>query len=154
MKVAGYIGLAVAAALVITGLLLFRTGALSSSPAINPDDPSQVAMGREIYAAHCAMCHGVNLEGQPDWMTRKPNGRLPAPPHDASGHTWHHPNRQLMLITKKGLSAVVPGYQSDMPAFEGILTDEQIAAVLSFIQTSWPQDIRERQRAMTRQAGS
>jgi mono/diheme cytochrome c family protein len=154
MKLAGYIGLAVAVALMATGFVLFRAGLLSSSPAINPDDPAQVAIGREIYAARCAMCHGARLEGQPDWMTRKPDGRLPAPPHDASGHTWHHPDQQLMLITKKGLSAVVPGYQSDMPAFESVLTDEQIAAALSFIQNSWPPDIRERQRALTRQAGS
>ena len=55
-----------------------------------------------------------------------------------------------MTITKKGLSGVVPGYESDMPAFEGVLTDEQIAAVLAFIQSRWPSDIRSRQRAMTR----
>ena len=62
------------------------------------------------------MCHGANLEGQPDRMERNRMGRLPAPPHDVTEHTWHHPDRQLILITKKGLSAVVPGYQSDMPA--------------------------------------
>ena len=83
-------------------------------------------------------------------MDRKPNGRLPAPPHDVSGHTWHHPNQQLMLITKKGLSAVVPGYQSDMPAFESVLSDAEIAAVLAFIQSRWPPDTRERQKALTR----
>lgn len=100
------------------------------------------------------MCHGANLEGQPDWMERKPNGRLPAPPHDVTGHTWHHPDQQLTLITKKGLSAVVPGYESDMPAFERVLTDEQIAAVLSFIQSTWPPDIRERQRSLTERTAS
>jgi mono/diheme cytochrome c family protein len=130
---------------------LFRF-ALPAGPQIDPDDATQVALGREVYAEHCSMCHGANLEGQPNWMDRKPNGRLPAPPHDVSGHTWHHPDQQLILITKKGLSAVVPGYQSDMPAFEGVLTDEQIAAILSFIESSWPPDIRERQRALTKQA--
>ena len=150
MKAAGAIGLAIAVALLAFGAVLFRTQLFSSLPDIDPDDPAQVALGHGIYAERCATCHGANLEGEPDWMTRKPDGRLPAPPHDASGHTWHHPDQQLMLITKKGLSAVVPGYQSDMPAFEGALTDEQIAAVLSFIQNSWPPDIRERQRAMTK----
>jgi len=140
--------LAVGVALLVTSIALFRF--LSQPPTIDPDDPAQVALGRGIYAEHCAMCHGANLEGQPDWMSRKPNGRLPAPPHDASGHTWHHPDQQLMTITKKGLSGVVPGYESDMPAFEGVLTDEQIAAVLAFIQSRWPSDIRSRQRAMTR----
>ena len=146
-----YAWLAASAALLGTGFVLFWF-AFPSQPGIDPDDAAQVALGRGIYAEHCAMCHGASLEGQPNWMERKPDGRLPAPPHDVTGHTWHHPDQQLMLITKKGLSAVVPGYQSDMPAFENVLTDEEIAAVLAFIESRWPSDIRERQRAMTRAA--
>lgn len=153
MKPRAYAWLAGGVALLATGIVAFSFGLSSQAPKIDPDDPAQVASGSGIYAERCALCHGANLEGQPDWMSRKPNGRLPAPPHDASGHTWHHPNQQLMLITKKGLSGVVPGYQSDMPAFETVLTEEQIAAVLAFIQSRWPPDIRERQAALTR-AGS
>jgi len=119
---------------------------------IDPDDPVQVALGGQIYAERCARCHGANLEGQPNWMARKPDGRLPAPPHDASGHTWHHPDQQLITMTKKGLSGILPNYESDMPAFEGVLTDEQIVAVLAFIESSWPEEIRSRQRALTRAA--
>ena len=150
MKTRAYVWLAACVAVLAIGGLLFSFGFFSRQPRIDPDDPAQVALGRQVYAERCAMCHGANLEGQPNWMERKPNGRLPAPPHDVSGNTWHHPDQQLMLITKKGLSAVVPGYQSDMPAFETVLADEQIAAVLAFIQSSWPSDIRERQRALTR----
>lgn len=146
----GWIAAATVTVLVVAFVLFMF--AFPSGPEIDPDDATQVALGRGIYAQRCAMCHGANLEGQPDWMSRKPNGRLPAPPHDASGHTWHHPDQQLLTITKKGLSGVVPGYESDMPAFENVLTDEQIAAVLSFIESNWPPDIRERQRALTRQA--
>jgi len=114
-----------------------------------PPDPAPVslAQGRELYAQHCASCHGANLEGQPGWRQRRPDGRLPAPPHDASGHTWHHPDAQLFLLTKRGPAALVPGYQSDMPAFEGILDDAQIGAVLAFIKSTWPSDIRARQEA-------
>jgi mono/diheme cytochrome c family protein len=151
IKMRVYAWLAASAALLAIGVVLFRF-AFTSQPGIDPDDAAQVALGRRIYAEHCAMCHGVNLEGQPNWMDRKPNGRLPAPPHDVTGHTWHHPDQQLMLITKKGLSAIVPGYESDMPAFGMVLSDEQIAAVLAFIESHWPPDIRERQRAMTRAA--
>jgi len=145
-----YASLAAAMALLAAGAALLWFGLYPQAPAIDPDDPSQVALGERIYAAHCAMCHGANLEGQPNWMDHKPNGRLPAPPHDVSGHTWHHPDQQLMLITKKGLSAVVPGYQSDMPAFESVLSDAEIAAVLAFIESRWPSDTRERQKALTR----
>jgi mono/diheme cytochrome c family protein len=152
MKTHAYFWLTACAALLAMGGLLFGSGLFSRQPGIDPADPEQVALGRQIYAEHCAMCHGVNLEGQANWMQRKSNGRLPAPPHDVSGHTWHHPDRQLMLITKKGLSAVVPGYESDMPAFEKVLTDEQIAAVIAFIESNWPPEIRERQQVLTRAA--
>jgi mono/diheme cytochrome c family protein len=104
---------------------------------------SVLAEGMAIYGQHCARCHGANLEGQPDWKRRLPSGRLPAPPHDASGHTWHHSDRALLQITKKGTAAVVGGgYESDMPGFEDVLTDEQIRAVLAFIRSTWPE--RER----------
>src|SRR5882724_7804177 len=95
------------------------------------DNPRLVAEGRAVYAGHCASCHGKDLEGQPSWQDRLPNGRLPAPPHDSSGHTWHHPDRQLFEITKNGVTGLVPFYQSDMPSFASSLSDEQIWAVLA-----------------------
>lgn len=106
--------------------------------------------GQEIYAETCATCHGANLEGQPDWKRRLENGRMPAPPHDASGHTWHHADQDLLLITREGLGAVVPGYESDMPAFGESLADEEIGAVLSYIKSTWPEREREFQAEVTR----
>jgi len=105
---------------------------------------AQVAQGRALYADYCASCHGVDLEGQPDWRARLPSGRLPAPPHDETGHTWHHSDRQLIAITKHGPGALVPGYDSDMPGFAGILSDAEIEAVLAYIKSTWP----ERERAV------
>lgn len=103
--------------------------------------------GRVLYLANCAGCHGANLEGQPDWMKRLPNGRLPAPPHDESGHTWHHSDEQLFTIVKGGLGAISPGYESDMPAFEAVLTDAEIRAVLDYIKSTWPERARKYQEA-------
>jgi mono/diheme cytochrome c family protein len=107
--------------------------------------PADLALGRRVYEQHCAACHGAKLEGQPDWRTRLPNGRMPAPPHDDSGHTWHHPDHVLFGITKHGL--VPPyapaGYASDMPAFAGKLSDEEIRAVLAYIASSWSGEIRK-----------
>jgi mono/diheme cytochrome c family protein len=106
--------------------------------------------GENIYKAECASCHGAKREGQPDWRTRKPDGKLPAPPHDASGHTWHHPMEQLVAITKYGM--VPPnapeGYVSDMPAFAGKLSDRQIANVLAWIESQWPAEVRARRSEM------
>lgn len=114
-----------------------------------PVTADQIALGQDLYAANCASCHGANLEGQPDWRRRNEDGRMPAPPHDASGHTWHHADRQLFTITRLGVGAVVPGYESDMPAYEGILSDDEIAAVLAFIKSTWPEREREFQAEVT-----
>lgn len=101
--------------------------------------PAQIALGQKIYVQHCAACHGMKLEGQPNWQQRLPNGRMPAPPHDESGHTWHHTDDVLFGITKHGL--VPPyaprGYESDMPAFAGTLSDDEIRAVLAYIESHW-----------------
>ncbi|WP_424138268.1 c-type cytochrome [Roseomonas chloroacetimidivorans] len=128
------------------------------SNAINSSDPAQVALGRRIYAEQCAQCHGANLEGQPNWRSRRPDGRLPAPPHDALGHTWHHADETLFRIVREGTPAVVVGgYESDMPGFGNLLSDAEIRAVLSFIKSTWPdreRSLQERQSRIQRDAGN
>jgi mono/diheme cytochrome c family protein len=108
-------------------------------PRADSGDAARVALGERVYTQHCASCHGAKLEGLPRWRSRLPNGRLPAPPHDETGHTWHHPDRMLFAITKNGL--VPPnapaGYESDMPALAGKLSDNEIWAVLAFIKSRW-----------------
>ncbi len=124
-----------------------------SSTLADPDDAKQVARGQTSYAQHCAACHGSRLEGQPEWRTRLPTGRLPAPPHDASGHTWHHPDSIIFGITKHGLAPgryAPPGYQSDMPAFGNTLSDEDIWAVIAYIKSSWPREIIKGQRELSK----
>ena len=111
-----------------------------------------LAQGEKLYAQHCAACHGARLEGQPRWQKKLPNGRLPAPPHDDSGHTWHHPDEALFAMTKHGL--VPPfapaGYESDMPAFAGILSDAEIRAVLAYIGSHWSSEVRRLRAEMLR----
>ncbi len=121
-------------------------------PPIDPGDPAQVARGAELYAAQCASCHGAQLEGQPDWRTPLPNGRLPAPPHDKSGHTWHHPDAVLFELTKHGMKPphAPEGYESDMPGFAKTMSDEEIAATLAYIKSRWPDDIRARQSGLAK----
>lgn len=105
-----------------------------------------IAAGRGLYAEHCASCHGVDLEGQPNWRQRLANGRLPAPPHDETGHTWHHPDSVLFDITKHGSAALVGGsYESDMAGFGDSLSDEQIIAILDYIKSTWPESVYTRQ---------
>lgn len=106
-----------------------------------------LATGKAVYAKHCASCHGAQLQGQPNWRERDASGRLPAPPHDASGHTWHHPDLVLFNITKYGVAraANLKDYQSAMPTYEGVLSDAEIVAVLSWIKSRWPAGVRDKQ---------
>ena len=143
-------GAIAAVSLFVNGLL---SGLTASDEPMKPDpnDRSLVARGKVVYAEQCASCHGANLEGQPNWRERLPNGRLPAPPHDRTGHTWHHSDRQLFEMTKNGTAKLMPGYETDMPAYKDVLSDADIWAVLSFIESTWPADIRERQQRINRQ---
>jgi len=130
--------------------LLFLTGCGEA-----PAPPGDLALGAKVYALHCGACHGMKLEGQPNWQQRLPNGRMPAPPHDERGHTWHHPDDVLFGITKHGL--VPPyapaGYPSDMPAFAGTLSDHEIRSVLAWISASWQsRDVLEARAEMLRNA--
>ena len=105
-----------------------------------------VALGAVLYQQYCASCHGAELEGQPKWKLRDENGFLPAPPHDETGHTWHHPDKQLFEITKIGTEAFVGmGYKSNMIGFEDQLDDFEIWAILSFIKSQWSPRIQKAQ---------
>ena len=148
------VGLLSAAFAFLVGAILVALLQAGKTPA-DPANARQVARGQTIYARYCAACHGANLEGQPNWKKRLPNGRMPAPPHDASGHTWHHPDSILFGITKHGLvpgKFAPPKYESDMPSFGEQLSDEEIWAVLAYIKSNWPGKILAWQVEVTRNA--
>ncbi len=145
-KAALYGGIAAAALLGIGAFWLLAPERAPTGPLaveLRPGDAPFVAQGQELYEQYCASCHGANLEGEANWRRRNAQGRLPAPPHDETGHTWHHPDGVLFQLTKFGPAALVgEGYESDMPGYEGTLTDEEILAILSFIKSQWPEEIQ------------
>ena len=111
--------------------------------------------GSNNYQEYCANCHGVKLEGQPNWREYKVDGSLPAPPHDETGHTWHHSDSYLFNMTKYGIEKIIgKKYQNNMPAYDGILSDDEIIAVLSYIKSMWPKSIREKHDQINARASS
>jgi|TARA_R110002020_G_scaffold27552_1_gene88788 mono/diheme cytochrome c family protein len=147
------IGLLVAAA-AIAAVAFSPRSQTAPAVALAPGDPAVVAQGATIYEAQCASCHGANLEGQPNWRERGADGRLPAPPHNETGHTWHHPDVLLFKLTKEGPPKEIGNgepYYSNMPAFGGVLRDDEILAVLSYIKSRWPEDVRRRHAELNRQ---
>ncbi len=115
--------------------------------------------GRAIYAAKCASCHGANLEGQPDWQSAREDGTYPAPPHDETGHTWHHGDAMLRDYIRRGGQPVLDDmgvdFTSGMPGFGEELTEDDIEAVLAYIRSTWPDRIRAAQAERSQlEAGS
>ena len=105
-------------------------------------DHRDIDAGQSLYADNCASCHGTNLEGQPNWQTPNADGVLPAPPHDGTGHTWHHDDALLFAYTKFGGRAAlelrgISGFDSGMPAFDETLTDDKIWDILAYIRSTW-----------------
>lgn len=140
------IGLAsVGILLIVTAVLLLHdeasvpdTGGLSNQ--------QLVAMGETVYGTYCAACHGFDLEGQPEWKQPFPDGSFKAPPHDETGHTWHHDDAYLIESIRLGGARLAPTIGvSAMPAYDGVLTDQQIVAVLAYIKSTWSTDILEAQ---------
>ncbi|MEO8245381.1 MAG: cytochrome c [bacterium] len=130
---------------------LITIAVIAAAPAFAEDvTPATIQLGQQLYATNCAACHGANLQGQPDWKHRLASGRMPAPPHDVTGHTWHHSDRDLFKLTRLGVAAVMgDGYESDMPAFGGKLSDDDIKAVLDYIKSTWPKRAQASQAAIT-----
>jgi mono/diheme cytochrome c family protein len=95
--------------------------------------PEQVAIGKPLYLAHCAECHGENGEGAPNWESPLANGSYPPQPLNGSAHSWHHPLSNLEETIEKG--GRHPG--ATMPGFAGVLNREQRKAVIAAFQNFW-----------------
>lgn len=102
-----------------------------------------------LYVEHCASCHGADLQGQPEWRSPDVNGLYPAPPHDETGHTWHHDDAMLTDYINRGGQTVLDdmnvAFTSGMPGFGSVLDASEIEAILDYIKSTWPERIRETQ---------
>jgi mono/diheme cytochrome c family protein len=151
-------GIALGAALVWA--VLFAPESETPVPEATPanqniSESASATSGQQIYDQNCGSCHGADLEGEPgfDWRNRKSDGSLPAPPHDQTGHTWHHPDPALILIIQNGGLSLGTGIgKSTMPAFGEVLSETEIEAVLTFIKSRWPDKIRAQQEKITANA--
>lgn len=141
-------GIAVVGLAGFGGWKAFYDGAGAPAPSAET-----IALGESVYRDNCASCHGAERQGDPNWRARKPDGKLPAPPLDGSGHTWHHPDAQLTAVIAHGVEAMASAdYKSDMKGFADRLSDTEIAAVLAYLKSKWPAEYRTRQQEITAQA--
>jgi mono/diheme cytochrome c family protein len=114
-------------------------------------ESSTLSIGETVYVEQCAACHGVNLEGQFNWKERNADGTFRAPPHDETGHTWHHGDGYLLERIRTGTATMSPDMQaaSNMPAYQEILSEAEMQAVLAYIRNEWPTDTQRSQARAT-----
>jgi mono/diheme cytochrome c family protein len=118
------------------------------TPAPSPTPDPEIVLGRTVYDANCATCHGLAGEGETDWQTRRPDATAGAPPHDSTGHTWHHADGQLFeIVSRGGKLYETPTFKSRMEPFNETLSPAEIRAVLEYIKTFWgPRELASQTR--------
>jgi mono/diheme cytochrome c family protein len=103
-----------------------------------PHNPARAAAGRAIYQQHCASCHGLEGEGAADWQEPNEQGELPPPPHGPEGHTWRHADAVLYRMVSQGWrDPFNKTKRLTMPGFEGVLSPDEIRAVITYLKTLW-----------------
>ena len=109
-----------------------------TAPPVPPLDASAIQRGEILYQQHCASCHGAELQGVPDWKTPNADGTWKPPPHDSTGHTWHHSDQLLTDIIRNG-----GGFpETKMPAFASVLSEGEIADILEYLKANWGEQER------------
>ncbi len=89
--------------------------------------------GKTLYAQYCVACHGSAGQGEFQWQYRARG----APALDSSGHAWHHEDTQLL-----GMILDKPLPDSLMPAWRGVLSQDDAIDLIAFIKTLWTPYIR------------
>ena len=67
------------------------------------------------------------------------------PPLDSSAHAFIHSDAGIRKIILEGRNA---GKISAMPAFNGAVSDQQIASLMEFIKSTWPEGARTHQHSL------
>lgn len=93
-------------------------------------NPEVMEVGRKVYVAQCAMCHGAEGKGQPPSFPLLAGNR---------SITMATPVNPIRMVLNGGYP---PGTRKNprphgMPPFSHVLDDEQVAAVVTYIRVAW-----------------
>jgi mono/diheme cytochrome c family protein len=96
-------------------------------------NPEVMETGRKVYAAQCAVCHGVEGRGQtPSYPPLAGNRSI----------TMASPVNSIRMVLNGGYP---PGTRKNprphgMPPFSHMLSDDEVAAVVTYIRVAWGND--------------
>lgn len=101
---------------------------------------AQKERGLQVFANNCAGCHGAQAQETLDWKTPTASGHYPPPPLNGTAHAWHHPLSVLKTVIRKGGQPM----GGVMPAWESVLSEQDITAVIAAFQSYWPDEVYQR----------
>jgi mono/diheme cytochrome c family protein len=138
----------VTAGVIVAALLVSACGKEESKTpsrktAVGPDRPvstENLFRGVRLFHEHCALCHGPEAQGHPDWRNPKV---VAAPPLNGTGNDWKRRKQDMIAIIKNG--ATREG-EPVMPAWKGRMTDQEIEDIITWYQALWPPEVYERWR--------
>jgi len=137
--------------MVIFGTVLFCTfylglyiGDFSPDPWLQSSKPvaqatqapvEETVSGSSIYSSRCSTCHQANGEGVPNAFPT------------LVGTRWVEDEGQIIRILLHGMQGEVDvrgsTYNGNMPAWGNVLSDKEIAAVITHVRQSWDNDFSE-----------
>jgi mono/diheme cytochrome c family protein len=121
---------ALAAVLLMVGCTGSRGSTAASASAAAARNPASASDGGAVYLANCSSCHQTDGRGVPG-----------AFPPLAGNPTVTGNAAAVITVVKNGLEGrlTVSGraYSGIMPRWKGLLSDEQIADVVTYIRSSW-----------------
>ena len=102
---------------------------VQAAAAAGPPDPK--VLGKKLFSANCVTCHQANGQGQPGQF----------PPLVGSEFVLGDASNRLIAIVLKGLQGPVQvkgqAFNNAMQPWEGQYTDQQLAAILSYVRSDW-----------------
>ena len=105
-------------------------------------DPALLARGAQLFGEHCALCHGPRGQGHPDWQTPGDGSFAAAPPLDGTGNDWKRSRAQLVHTIMQGAQG--KDGAEIMPAWKGRLSERDVDALVTWLQSLWVPDVYDR----------
>jgi len=115
-------------------------GSSTATTPLRQFEPASVARGAQLFGERCALCHGPEGQGHPDWQRPSDGAFAAAPPLNGTGNDWKKSRQELAQVIKQGVrrkadKAVI------MPSMQGKLSERDVEDILNWVQSLWPADV-------------
>lgn len=114
--------------------------AVAPLPALRHFEPASLTRGASLFEKNCALCHGPQAQGHPDWQTPSDGHFAAAPPLDGTGNDWKRSRAALAATILNGVKRKTDK-EEVMPAWKGRLSERDVEDVINWMQSLWPAQV-------------